>query len=131
MMYKSEQLTLDHEARNQQGIYSILRGIDTNLRELHDEFYDYRKESESRMSRMGEEVSNLKREVTDLKITTGVTEHRITELREDVKELRQEVSGLRGELREIAGSFAMMQTRLNWWLVIVGIVIAALQYWKG
>ena len=99
-MYKSEQLTLDHEARNQQGIYSILRGIDTNLRELHDEFYDYRKENESRMPRIVEEISDIKREVTDLKITTGVTEHRITELRE--------------ELREIAGSFAMMQTRLNW-----------------
>ena len=58
MMYKSEQLTLDHEARNQQGIYSILRGIDTNLQELHDEFYDYRKENESRMPRIVEEISD-------------------------------------------------------------------------
>ncbi|MBQ6113865.1 MAG: hypothetical protein IJL11_00660 [Synergistaceae bacterium] len=150
-----------------------MRGIDTSLRELREEFYDYRRDNNSRMSRLEEEVSGLKREVVDLKISAGVTEHRLNEFRDDIKELRQEVSGLhqevnelqqnvsglrqevnglqqnvsglhqevnglrqevnglRGDLRELAGNLGAMQTRFSWWLVIVGIVIAAMQYWKG
>lgn len=131
MSYESKQLTIGHDVMTPQGIYPLISGIDESVRELREEFYDYRKESNGRMHRMEEEISGLKREVTDLKISAGVTEHRLTELREDIKELRQEVNGLRGDMREIAGSFGAMQTRLNWWLVIVGIAIAALQYWKG
>ena len=155
-----EQLTLDIEGKPaSQEIFSLLRGIDTSLRELREEFYDYRRDNNSRMSRMEEEVSGLKREVVDLKISAGVTEHRLNEFRDDIKELRQEVSGLhqevnelqqnvsglrqevnglqqevnglRGDLRELAGNLGAMQTRFSWWLVIVGIVIAAMQYWKG
>ena len=162
-----EQLTLDIEGKPaSQEIFSLLRGIDTSLRELREEFYDYRRDNNSRMSRLEEEVSGLKREVVDLKISAGVTEHRLNEFRDDIKELRQEVSGLhqevsglrqevnglqqnvsglhqevnglrqevnglRGDLRELAGNLGAMQTRFSWWLVIVGIVIAAMQYWKG
>ncbi len=141
-----EQLTLDIEGKPaSQEIFSLLRGIDTSLRELREEFYDYRRDNNARMSRLEEEVSGLKREVVDLKISAGVTEHRLNEFRDDIKELRQEVSGLhqevnglqqevnglRGDLRELAGNLGAMQTRFSWWLVIVGIVIAAMQYWKG
>ena len=183
-----EQLTLDLEGKPaSQEIFSVLRGIDTSLRELREEFYDYRRDNNARMSRLEEEVSGLKREVVDLKISAGVTEHRLNEFRDDIKELRQEVSGLhqevnglqqevsdlhqevgglrqevnglqqevsdlhqevgglhqevnglrqdvnglRGDLLEMAGNIGAMQTRFSWWLVIVGIVIAAMQYWKG
>lgn len=131
-----EQLTLDIEGKP--ALQSILHGIDTSLRELREEFYDYRRDNNARMSRMEEEVSGLKREVVDLKISADVTEHRLNEFREDLKELRQEVNGLhqevnglRGDLREMAGNIGAMQTRFSWWLVIVGVVIAAMQYWKG
>ena len=130
-MFGAVLITIGHDTMTQQGIYPILSGIDESVRELREEFYDFHKESNGRKIRMGEEISGLKREVTDLKISAGVTEHRLTELREDVKELRQEVNGLRGDMREITGSFGAMQTRLNWWLVVVGIAIAALQYWRG
>ena len=162
-----EQLTLDLEGKPaSQEIFSVLRGIDTSLRELREEFYDYRRDNNARMSRLEEEVSGLKREVVDLKISAGVTEHRLNEFRDDIKELRQEVSGLhqevnglqqevsglhqevgglhqevnglrqdvnglRGDLLEMAGNIGAMQTRFSWWLVIVGVVIAAMQYWKG
>ena len=54
-------------------------------------------------------------------------------MKENVKKFLQAVSKdevLKKEL-EGAGSFGAMQTRLNWWLVVVGIAIAALQYWRG
>ncbi len=131
MPYESAQLTFDHEKMTPQGIYPILRGIDNSVRELKDEYYESSREDRSRMSRMEEELSSLKKEVLDLRISAGVTEHRLTELKDDVKGLREEVSELRGDMREMSGSFTAMQTRLNWWLVGVGIVIAVLQLWKG
>lgn len=131
MQYESEQLTFDHEKLTPRGIYSFLRGIDTSVREVRDSLYDQERNTTSRFSRMEEELSSLKKEVLDLRISAGVTEHRLTELKDDVKGLREEVSELRGDMREMSGSFTAMQTRLNWWLVGVGIVIAVLQLWKG
>ena len=131
MDMESRQLTVDHEKGTSHGVYSLLREMSNDVQEVKDGLYDNRHEAEGHFHRIDDELSLERKEITDLKISAGVTEHRMTELREDVKELRQEVNGLRGDLREIAGSLGAMQTRFNWWLVIVGIAIAALQYWKG
>ena len=100
-----EQLTLDVEGKP--ALQSILRGIDTSLRELREEFYDYRRDNNAHISRLEEEMSGLKREVVDLKISAGVTEHRLNEFRDDIKELRHEVSGLHQEVnglkQEVSG----------------------------
>ena len=54
----------------------------------------------------------------------------VADLKDDMKEVRQDIKEIRGEVREMAGSLSGMQTRLNWWLVIAGVVIAALQYFR-
>ena len=125
------QLTIDSEAVSPRGVYTILQGVDVSLRELRDTQSETSRRTDTRLTQLAEEVSGLKEEVTSLKVAEGVTQHKISALEDDVRELRRDIKELHGDIREIAGGFTMMQTRLNWWLVIAGLVIAALQLWRA
>ena len=125
-----ERLMLGHDAIPQSGLYPLIRGIDKTIRELNDEVYDFRRSSDDKFSRMEEDISGIKKDMVDIKITTGVTQSELSSLKEDVKEIRRDVSELKGTLKELTGSFTAMQARFNWGLVILGIIIALLQFWK-
>ena len=125
------QLAVDAETMPQHGVYTILRGMNDDIRELKNAHYEYARLTDGRLSRLEDDVSELKRDMQALKGDTEVLKHDVSELKEDVRELRQDLKELHGGLREIAGGMSGMQTRLNWWLVFAGIVIALLQYIKG
>ena len=112
------------------GTYDLLHSLDKNIHELSDELYDFKRETNSRLTRLEEDMSVVKKDLTDLKITTGVTERELSTLKEDMKELRRDMSDVKGSIRELAGSVAGLQTRFNWGLVILGLIIALVQMLK-
>ena len=127
----SEKLTLEAETMPQHGVYTILRNVSNDIHGLKNAHYEYARLTDGRLSRLEEDVSELKRDMQVMKGDTEVLKHDVAELKEDVRELRHDIKELHGGLREIAGGISGMQTRLNWWLVFAGIVIALLQYIKG
>ena len=127
----SERLTEGTETMPAHGVYTILRDISEDIRELKNAQYEYARRTDGRLFRLEEDTAILKREVQDLKVSAGVTQSKVSGLAEDVKELRQDIKELTGGIRELTGGISGMQTRLNWWLVFAGIVIALLQYIKG
>ena len=127
----SERMTVDAETMPAHGVYTILRDISDDIRELKNAQYEYARRTDGRLLRLEEDTASLKREMQDLKLSVGVTQSKVSGLEEDVKELRQDIKELTGGIRELTGGMSGMQTRLNWWLVFAGIVISLLQYIKG
>ena len=127
----SEQLTVDAENTSQQGVYTILQGMDNRVREVSNELYVFRRETNHDMSEVKSRLVNLEASGAKNEKSRDKLQSDVAELKEDVRELRQDIKELHGGIREIAGGMSGMQTRLNWWLVFAGIVIALLQYIKG
>ncbi len=111
--------------------FELIKSIDRSVRELNDNLYDLKRDANSRLARLDEDVAAVKKDLTDLKITTGVTQHELSSLKNDLKDLQRDVSDIKGCVRELSGGFSAMQTRFNWGLVILGIVVALIQFWKG
>ena len=127
----SEQMTVDAETMLVHGVYTILRDIEGKVQNVGNELYMFRRETLRDMSEVKSRLSNL--ESTDVKRDKSIDklQSEVAGLKEDVRELRQDIKELTGGIRELTGGMSGMQTRLNWWLVFAGIVIALLQYIKG
>lgn len=114
-------LTTDHEAVTPQGVYPLLRGIDASVREFRDEYYDDRRDMSSRISRMEEEISGLKREMTDVKISAGVMEHRLSDVTDSVKGLREAMTELKGDMKALTAQMNMLQGKIGWYISLLGV----------
>lgn len=127
----SEPITADTETVPAHGVYTILRDIDSKVQNVGNELYMFRRETSHDMSEVKNRLSTL--ESTDVKRDKSIDrlQSEVAVLKEDVHELRQDIKELTGGIRELSGGLSGMQTRLNWWLVFAGIVIALLQYIKG
>lgn len=123
--------TAYEEQTHSTGTFDIIKSLDKNVRELSDNLYDFKRDTNSRLSRLDDDVAAAKKDLTDLKITTGVTQHEVSGLNNDLKDLQRDLSDIKSSLRELSGGFSAMQTRFNWGLVILGIVVALIQFWKG
>ena len=125
------QLTIDHETVTPTGVYPLLRGIDASIREFREEYDDSRRETKSRLSRMEEEITVLKREMTDVKISAGVTEHRLSDVTDSVSVLRETVNDLKGDVKALSAKIETMQSKVGWYISLLGIgltvVIAVVQ----
>ena len=126
MQYESGQLTFDHEKLTPHGIYSFLRGIDTSVREVRDAQYDQERNTTSRFSRMEEEVSQLRKDIADVKITVGVTEHQMTDLMTELKTLREEVQNMKSEGKANGAKLDTLQSKLGLYISLLGIGVSVL-----
>ena len=98
--------------------------MNDDIRNIRDTQYETRHE----ITGIKQRLTTLEADVSVLKQDVAVLKSDVVDLKNDMKKVRQDMKDLHGEVREIAGSLSGMQTRLNWWLVIAGVVIAALQY---
>ena len=125
---------MKYDTETHPAVYEILQDMSSDIRELKDTQYEQHHELtgiKQRVTRLESDTAELKRDVSTLKQDVAVLKSDVSTLKEDVKELRQDMTALHGEVKGIAGMLSGMQTRLNWWLVIAGIVLALLQYLKG
>ncbi len=122
---------LHDEQPRSTGAFELIKSLDRNVRELSDNLYDLKRDANSRLSRIDDDLSAAKKDLTDLKITTGVTQNELSSIKNDLKDLRRDLSDIKSCVRELSGGFSVIQTRFNWGLVILGIVVALIQFWKG
>ena len=129
--YPRDYYAIEPEFSERHGVYRILRDMNEDIRELKDSQYEFHHETDRRLTRLESTTDELKKDVAVLQSDVSGLKDDMKEVRQDIKEIRQDMKDLHGEVREIAGSLSGMQTRLNWWLVIAGVVIALLQFLKS
>ena len=120
----------EYDVDESKGVYPLIRSIDKSVRELSNEFYDFRRESNSRFSALEKTASVLESDVQTLKMDTAILKNDVAELKADVKELTRNVSDISGDIRELSAKFDSVQTRFNWGLVILGLIVALIQMLK-
>ena len=121
MPYESQQLTLDHEKLSPTGIYSYLRSIDASVQEVKDGLYDHERESGMRLRKLEDESSSLRKEITDIKITLGVMEHRQTDTSNALNGLTEAVRELKADVKALNAKVDTLQSKLGLYISVLGI----------
>ena len=124
MPYENEQLTIDHESIPPQGVYPLLRSLDSSVREVRDSLYDHERESGMRMRKVEEETSSLRKEMTDMKITLGVMDHRQADTSNALNGLIETVRELKADVKAVNAKVDTLQTKLGMYISILGIGIS-------
>ena len=124
MPYENEQLTIDHESIPPQGVYPLLRSLDSSVREVRDSLYDHERESGMRMRKLEEETSSLRKEMTDMKITLGVMDHRQADTSNALNGLIETVRELKADVKAVNAKVDTLQTKLGMYISILGIGIS-------
>ena len=124
MPYENEQLTIDHESITPQGVYPLLRSLDSSVREVRDSLYDHERESGMRMRKLEEETSSLRKEMTDMKITLGVMDHRQTDMSNALNGVIETVRELKTDVKALNAKVDTLQTKLGIYISILGIGIS-------
>ena len=120
----------EYDVDESKGVYPLIRSIDKSVRELSNEFYDFRRESNSRFSALEKTANELESDVQALKMDTAILKNDVANLKSDVKELRSDVSEIKGDIKALSAKFDSVQTRFNWGLVILGLIVALIQMLK-
>ena len=120
-----------------QGAYPLIRSIDKSVRELRNEFHDFKHGTERRFSALekdiGElkkDVSELKKDVADLKITTELTKRELRDFKVETRSALKELSGEVSELKIDVKSLMNGMNRSNWILALIGAAIALIEFLK-
>ena len=121
MPYDNEQLTIDHEELRVSGVYPLLRSIDSSVRELKDSLYDQERESGMRLRKLEEESSSVRKEMTEMKITLGVLEHRQSDTSNALNGLVETVRELRADVKALNAKVDTLQSKLGLYISVLGI----------
>ena len=71
-------------------------------------------------------MSQLRKDITDVKITVGVTEHRMTDLMTELKTLREEVQNMKSEGKANGAKLDTLQSKLGLYISLLGIGVSVL-----
>ena len=118
------------EQSSTQGTFEIIKGLDANVREIGNDLYVFRRETDRKFETLEADVSSLKKDVTGLQQDTVVLKNDVSELKSEIKELRRDVSDIKGDIKALTAGFGAAQSRFNWGLVILGIIVALIQLLK-
>ena len=129
MRYEPEQLTIDTEPS--EGVYPLIRSLDRSVRELKDEQNQFRRETSARLSALEGSMSDLIRQEAQQDAKLEMLQRDMTEAKADVKEIRADMSELKGDMKALASVLSTSQTRLNWILAGLGVLIALIEMLKG
>ena len=118
------------EHSSTQGSFELFKSLDSSVKEFGSELYIFRRETNRRFESLEADMSALKKDVTSLQQDTAVLKNDVSELKNEVKELRRDVSDIKGDIKALAAGFGATQSRFNWGLVILGIIVALIQLLK-
>ena len=118
------------EPYTHRGTYDILIGLDNNFRDLANEMYMFRRETQRDLSELKQEVATLKASDTKHDKNIDRLQDNVSELKQEVKDLHRDISDIKGDIKALAAGFGTAQNRFNWGLVILGIFVALIQLLK-
>ena len=103
----------------------IIQSIDKSVKELNQNFYEHKRETERRLTNLENDVSGLKKDVTDLK-------NDVSELKADMKNVTSEIGELKGDVKTLSARVDGIDKRLddmnssqNKWFMVLGFLVAA------
>ena len=108
----------------------LIRSLDKNVRDLNNELYVFKSENQRDLADIKQELSTLKTSEIEHDKRIDKLQDAVSELKQEVKELRSDVSDIKGDIKAIAAGFGAAQSRFNWGLVILGIIVALIQLLK-
>ena len=120
----------EYDVDESKGVYPLIRSIDKSVRKVSDELYEFRRDMTHRVSLLEETQRKQGEAITLLQTDTAILKNEVAGLKADVKELTRNVSDISGDIRELSAKFDSVQTRFNWGLVILGLIVALIQMLK-
>ncbi len=121
MRYENEQLTIDHESMTPQGVYPLLRSIDSSVREMKDSLYDHERVSGMRLGKLEEESASVRKEISDMKVTLGVMEHRQSDTSNALNGLVETVREMKADMKALNAKVDTLQSKLGLYISLLGI----------
>ena len=121
MRYENEQLTIDHESMTPQGVYPLLRSIDSSVREMKDSLYDHERASGMRLGKLEEESASVRKEISDMKVTLGVMEHRQSDTSNALNGLVETVREMKADMKALNAKVDTLQSKLGLYISLLGI----------
>lgn len=121
MRYENEQLTIDHESMTPQGVYPLLRSIDSSVREMKDSLYDHERASGMRLGKLEEESASVRKEISDMKVTLGVMEHRQSDTSNALNGLVETVREMKADMKALNAKVDTLQSKLGLYISVLGI----------
>lgn len=124
LQYDDQQLTLDDT--QEQGIYALISSIDGTVRKMSSELYDFRRDSERRISDIKSSLDRHGEAISDIRVEVGILKNDITALKSDVKDLTRDISDMRGDIKAISAQINTAQNKLGWYIgfLTIGVTIA-------
>lgn len=100
------------------GVMPLVRGIDKDVREVKENLWAFKKETNSAIAELRQDVSTLKGEVSALKTDVSVLKADVSLLKGDVRSLGVRMDGFDKRLDDLHQS-------QNRWFTLLGILVAA------
>lgn len=128
--YSDSSLIIERDLENKQGVYSLLQSVDKNIRDVNNDLYIFCREVNNNISDIQNAITNLKKAEAENLTSKTISQNDISELKANIKELQRDISDIKGDIKAISAGFNSAQTRFNWGLVILGMIIALIQLLK-
>ena len=128
--YSDSSLIIERDLENKQGVYSLLQSVDKNIRDVNNDLYIFCREVNNNISDIQNAITNLKKAEAENLMSKTISQNDISELKANIKELQRDISDIKGDIKAISAGFNSAQTRFNWGLVILGMIIALIQLLK-
>ena len=128
--YSDSSLIIERDLENKQGVYSLLQSVDKNIRDVNNDLYIFCREVNNNISDIQNAITNLKKAEAENLTSKTISQNDISELKANIKELQRDISDIKGDVKAISAGFNSAQTRFNWGLVILGMIIALIQLLK-
>ncbi len=128
--YSDSSLIIERDLENKQGVYSLLQSVDKNIRDVNNDLYIFCREVNNNISDIQNAITNLKKAEAENLMSKTISQNDISELKANIKELQRDISDIKGDVKAISAGFNSAQTRFNWGLVILGMIIALIQLLK-
>ena len=109
----------------------LIHSIDKSVRELKEHLWGFKKETNSAISEMRQNISALKEDMSAIKGDIRVMNERIDK---NLAQYETIASHIEGDIKAMNARLDTQQTKFGWYLTIFGlvitVVIAAIQLWK-
>ena len=122
LQYDDRQMTFNDS--QEPGIYALISGIDSSIRKMSGELYEFRRDSERRFSDIKTSIDKQDEALSEIRVDVGILKNDITSLKSDVKEMRRDISEMRGDIKAISAQISTAQNKLGWYIALLTIGVS-------
>ena len=118
LQYNEQQVI---EEQPERGFYTLIRGIDSNIRRINNELYESRHENERRLSLLENQVSELRKD--NQVLNTEIREMR-AEIKGDKNTFTTQINSIEKQIDGINRRIDDMHQSQTKWFTLLGVLVA-------